>query len=515
MAIVSLSATPSSSLIATATLTVDRPRIKTISISGYRAFPPYLPTSFEVKLGDDGKDLLLYGENGSGKTSLFRAIRELFTDAAGTLNYEERQNAFAQETDDSVVVELTLGTPSEFRWQVGEVHPKETEGAPFRNFARSCLFLDYRDLLQTNFVHRKGPPDLFQLLVQTILKDLPVPSKQLAEVYQDMVCSNPYRRTTRQVSIVEGRAAHFSEALANHLPEVVTEGNRILGKLQQGTQFELTPQPVAYVYDSRSFSGQSIPLSVTYNGLAVSEPQHFLNEARLTALALSIYLAAARIIRSGRPGVLVLDDVLMGLDLKNRMPLLNLLEEEFSDWQILLFTHDHTWYELAREFTESSGKWLAKEMHLVENQQGLAPIPEIKEGLSPLDRATAHIAANDLTAAAVYLRAAFELRLKNTCQKYGIEIPFKKQVKEVKANDLWEGIVARQGKRAELQAREPIKNHPDFIPQALIQRVNMMRSTILNRLSHTNSPNFSRSEVEIARDIVLELQNHRFPNPSP
>jgi energy-coupling factor transporter ATP-binding protein EcfA2 len=496
-------------------LTVDRPRIKTISISGYRAFPPYRPTSFEVKLGDAGKNLLLYGENGSGKTSIFRALRELFTDAAGTMNYEERQNAFAQETDDSIVVELTSGTPSEFRWQVGEVHPKETEGVPFRNFARSCLFLDYRDLLQTNFVHRRGPPELFQLLVQTILKDLPVPSRPLADVYQSMVGSNPYRRTARQIGIAEASAANFSEALANHLPEVVAEGNRILGKLQEGTQFELTPQPVTYIPYLKSFGGQSIPLSVTYNGFAVNEPQHFLNEARLTALALSIYLAAARIIRAGRPGILVLDDVLMGLDLENRMPLLNLLEDEFSDWQVLLLTHDHTWYELAREFTDSSGKWTAKEMHLLENQQGFAPIPEIKEGLSSLDRAAAHLAANDLTAAAVYLRAAFELRLRNTCQKYGIEIPFKKQVKEVKANDLWEGIVARQGKRSELQSREPARNHPDFISQALIQRVNMMRSTILNRLSHTNSPNFTRSEVAIARDIVQDLQIHRFPNPSP
>ena len=515
MSTVELSAHAVSHATATAALTVERPRIKRISISGYRAFPPYRPTSFEVNLGNDGKNLLLYGENGSGKTSLFRALRDLFKDTTETLIYNDRRNAFSQEDDDSVVVELTSGTPSEYRWETGEDHPKESGGAPFREFASSCLFLDYRDLLETNFVHRNGPPDLFNLLVKTILRDLPVPNRKLLDVYQSMLWSNPHRRTVRQVSIAEARAETLTEALANHLPEVVTEGNRILAKLQSGVQFNLQPGTVEYVYVDRDFAGRSIPLTVSYNGIPVNEPQHFLNEARLTALALSIYLGAARIIRSGRLGVLVLDDVLMGLDLKNRMPLLSLLEEEFSDWQVLLLTHDHTWYELAREFTESSAMWIAKEMHLLENQHGLAPIPEIKEGLSALDRASAHLAANDLTAAAVYLRAAFEFRLKNVCQKFGIEIPFKKQVKEVKASDLWEGIVGRQGKRLELQSAEPAKNHPDFIPQALIQRVNMMRSTILNRLSHTGSPNFSRSEVETARDIVRDLCDHPFPPRKP
>jgi|GEM_PF-4988777 hypothetical protein len=39
-----------------------RQRIKRISVSGYRAFPPYKPKSLEIDLGDTGKNLLLYGE---------------------------------------------------------------------------------------------------------------------------------------------------------------------------------------------------------------------------------------------------------------------------------------------------------------------------------------------------------------------------------------------------------------------------------------------------------------------
>lgn len=491
-----------------ATPPVTHPRLRRLSISGFRAFPAYKPTSFELDLGADGKNLLLYGENGSGKTSLFRALRDLFDTSPQPRSYADHQNIFSQAEDDAISAELTAGIPSEYRWEIGEKHPKETGGDPFQAFARSCLFLDYRDLLETSFVHRVGSPNLFSLLVGTILAELPVPSRKLSEIHQSMLNAKPARQTKRPVRRAISAAAALSEVLTNHLPEVVVEGNRLLERLQKSTQFALTPRAITYSTTSRAFQDRTIALTVTYNGREVTEPQHLLNEARLTALALALYLAAARIIRSGRPGIMVLDDVLIGLDLSNRIPLLALLREEFAEWQVLLLTYDHTWYELARDYT---GDWLHKEMYLLGNQDGQPPIPEIKDGVAALERAKAHLAAHDLTAAAVYLRAAFEGRLRNVCERWGVEVPFKKQLKEVKADALWKGIVKRQEVRKELQAREPAKNHPDFIPQALIDRVAMMRSTILNRLSHTDSPNFGRSEVETTRDIVEELQRHQFP----
>lgn len=508
---VAVSATATTTVTAPASLTVARPRIKRISISGYRAFPPYRPTSFEVNLGNDGKNLLLYGENGSGKTSLFRALRDLFSVSAGTMIYNDRRNAFAQENDDSVVVELTSGAPAEYRWETGEDHPKESGGTQFREFASSCLFLDYRDLLETNFVHRQGSPDLFHLLVKTILRDLPVPSRRLFDVYQSMLWSNPRRRTVRQVGIARARAEALTEALTNHLPEVVTEGNRILQKLQSGVQFSLQPGTVEYVYDDRSFSGQIIPLKVTYNGLDVTEPQYFLNEARLTALGLSIYLAGARIIRSGRPGILVLDDVLMGLDLENRIPLLRLLVEEFVEWQVLLLTHDQFWYELAREYTSNLVMWTPKELYLVDGPALSPPIPEIRGGCDLVDRANGSISRNEFNPAANYLRIAFENKLKKVCEENKIELPFKRQIRNVTADALWKGVCERQKRRQELQGREPAKGHPDFISQILIRRVNMIRSNVLNGLSHDGSNNIKKAEVEAARDTIRDLCSHTFP----
>lgn len=487
-------------------------RIKKISISGYRAFPPYKPTSLEINLGDTGKNLLLYGENGSGKTSLFRALRDLFDTSPTPRDYATVRNIFHQDEDDSVVVSLTSGTPDEYRWEVGEPHPKTT-GDSFHAFARTCLFLEYRDLLQTNFVHRTGAPNLFDLLVNVVLPELPAPTRPLKESVIAMRDALPRgRRSKNPIRRANQAAERFCTALSGQLPELVRESNRLLTVLQPRTTIRLTP-PAAITYDKgrHDYDGQALTLGVELNGQLITEPQHFLNEARLTAIALALYLAAARLTRVGRPGIMVLDDVLIGLDTSNRIPLLQLLQSEFGDWQVLLLTYDHVWFDLAREYTERAGGWEYREMYLIPGAHAASDRPDIRASLGALKRAEAHLGANDYMAAAVYLRSAFESKLRNVCEDRGIEIPFKKQLKEVKADLLWAGLLSRQTKREELQRAEPARNHPDFIPQSLIQRVEMVRSTILNRLSHTDAPTFGRTEIETARDILCELHNHHFP----
>ena len=50
-------------------------KISTISLTDFRAFPGPAPVTFEL----GGKNLLVYGENGSGKSSLFHALDGFFS----------------------------------------------------------------------------------------------------------------------------------------------------------------------------------------------------------------------------------------------------------------------------------------------------------------------------------------------------------------------------------------------------------------------------------------------------
>ena len=51
-------------------------RIKTLTLRDFRAFPGPAPQSIEF----GGKSLLVYGENGAGKSSIFHALRAVFSD---------------------------------------------------------------------------------------------------------------------------------------------------------------------------------------------------------------------------------------------------------------------------------------------------------------------------------------------------------------------------------------------------------------------------------------------------
>ena len=79
----------------------------------------------------------------------------------------------------------------------------------------------------------------------------------------------------------------------------------------------------------------------------------FLNEARLTALATSIYFSIIKklsnIVGDNSLKILVLDDLLISLDMSNRLNLIDLLKKDFSNFQIIFFTHDKTLFEVFKD----------------------------------------------------------------------------------------------------------------------------------------------------------------------
>ena len=79
-------------------------RITKIEIKNFKAFYG----TYQVDLHKAGKNLLIYGENGSGKTSLYKAI-ELFFDSSENENidFEDYQNIF---NADKAYIKLHLRT---------------------------------------------------------------------------------------------------------------------------------------------------------------------------------------------------------------------------------------------------------------------------------------------------------------------------------------------------------------------------------------------------------------------
>ena len=77
-------------------------KINTLSLTDFRAFPGPAPATFEL----GGKNLLVYGENGSGKSSLFHALREFFRPTIQPI--DPFKNQFTQGNGGVCSVDMTF-----------------------------------------------------------------------------------------------------------------------------------------------------------------------------------------------------------------------------------------------------------------------------------------------------------------------------------------------------------------------------------------------------------------------
>ena len=99
-------------------------KIKTLKICDFRAFAGPEPVTIAL----NGKNLLVYGENGAGKSSIFHALDEFFSmSQPNALARKERlkalKNVFSGQPEDNAFIEVELddGAPAA-RWS-NKGHP--------------------------------------------------------------------------------------------------------------------------------------------------------------------------------------------------------------------------------------------------------------------------------------------------------------------------------------------------------------------------------------------------------
>lgn len=103
---------------------------------------------------------------------------------------------------------------------------------------------------------------------------------------------------------------------------------------------------------------KAIDVSLKFFGKEQDSPRLTLSEGYRNSLGLCIFLALAKR-EAGHDRPLVLDDVVVSLDRNHRGLIAELLEGEFADRQVVVFTHDRTWYAELRQQLEAS-RWRFK-----------------------------------------------------------------------------------------------------------------------------------------------------------
>jgi energy-coupling factor transporter ATP-binding protein EcfA2 len=496
-----------------------------IILQDFRGFP--IEASFDLA---GGKNLLVYGENGSGKSSLYRALVEFFNTASDARSFGWYRNIFSSGQEKSALnghVTLELSDGNRYEWKCLGQRPHTDPGQPqpvrerLRDAANRAALLDYRSLLNTNFGTLDLKKRLFTLAVTRLLSNVTVPvpggrERTIGQLWQALQATVPQRRyerhTRSRLATIAAAERIFNDALRGLLPAVQAKTADFLRYFEDSAlELNIGFPGVHYEQLAKTFSQQELDFEVKLHGVAVPGWNDLLNEARLTALALSLYLAGAALANTTPPAgaavplrILALDDVLIGLDLEHRLPLLRIIEQELATYQVLLLTHDRVWFDLAQLSVSNPENWVSYEMFSREARNGTVvfDVPVLKPETEALPEhfiklAKAQLASpnHDYRTAALYARAALEVKLKSYCSSQKVQIAYDFDGRKLTTEHFLDAIERRftwMGTGAVSLFR--------------LQHVKLFREGVLNPSAHFHPVTLAKTEVEAAIRAV-ELLN--------
>ncbi|HEW97309.1 MAG TPA: hypothetical protein ENF37_01510, partial [Beggiatoa sp.] len=139
-------------------------RILSVEIKNFKGFYG----TYNIELHQH--NLLVYGDNGSGKTSLFMALKLFLEAGVKGHAFEKHQNIFIPNDEGYVKWHIKpdpSSRPVSYEWSK---KVNETNALSIMEANKAKGFFDYKGLLETYFLHRTSPTvNLFNLLVNTLL----------------------------------------------------------------------------------------------------------------------------------------------------------------------------------------------------------------------------------------------------------------------------------------------------------------------------------------------------------
>ena len=494
-------------------------KIKKVEIRDYKAF--YGKNEFNV----DGKNLFIYGENGSGKSSFYYALKDFFQSSTETLSYDETENIFLTKAQKGKgYIEITFnpdknGTATDKKYTVKK-SSKNTYVAgdtSIRDAIKLKSFLTYKHLLGIHYIKNDKEIDLFDLLVKGVLKHFKsvaiTGNRELGELWEDVETAIEKQTSqvfniTQKKNEVDRTINAFDTAFkklfdTNSIENILKYAQPILDKFGHNIELDLNYTQAKPSTDYKSIERNHVRVKIKYLGKEIDKPHIFLNEARLSAIAISIYLGMIKRHIQGIPcKVLFLDDIFIGFDISNRLPLLEILNSYFASYLVFITTYDKPWYEFVRiNYLNNNRSWKCFEIYAGRSKKGFT-IPVVKEIKGQGNNAhldcfiqTAENYHNkgDNKAAGVYLRSAFEAILKQFC--FGkVTVKFVVDQSKLNADEFWGAT------------KKFITDHPSPAKYILTQNtkdeIDNLLPLVLNPLNH-NDINKNEHGSEIGRTINI------------
>ena len=179
--------------------------------------------------------------------------------------------------------------------------------------------------------------------------------------------------------------------------------------------------------------------------------------------------------------------------MSNRLPVIDILKDFFSDYQKFFITYDKAWYEIVKQKTQGE-QWKYIELYFKQTDTHELPIKYDYKKF--LDKAKEFKDQNDYKASIIYLRTAFEEILKIFCEKKKLKVRYTQNPKNQKSEDFWQAV---KEKETDGTLR--------YLTDQIISDIELYRSIIINPLCHSIITEAYKTEVEKSISAIEKLDN--------
>ncbi|MBN2091450.1 hypothetical protein JW964_17690 [candidate division KSB1 bacterium] len=501
-------------------------RIEKITLKNFKFFYGEVPIEIE------GKNILLYGENGSGKSCIYYAIYTFLQSILKTKDAEISKyfdagksenliNHFALDEESFIKVQFRAedGTLTEKTISKDVINTKSDTMVKEASYASDLM--NYKLLSKMHNFHNKEEIEWFKLFESEVLPFInfrepfvhytgTTGNNNAADWWTFLNKNKPdeYYKNSDEYKSFQWSIQKFNNELKFFWDTITETANDILNnqfKQNFKITFDLTGFSYVQSYPGSRYRSSKNPIlkikvelnhgSLPDGHTTITKPHIFLNEAKLTAIALSVRFAILKQkYITQAPKILVLDDLLISLDMSHRNTVLDYILSEFSDYQMIIMTHDKHFFELMKNKINKLQQNDWKYLEIYETEKDSIPQPLILESETHLQKAERFFRKKEYEAAGNFLRKEAE----NFCREF---LPKRRQFsRDFKLLNL-DGLI----NQCICYARE------SGLDLTLFQNLVSHRKFVFNPLSHDSYdvPRFN-SEVSSCIDTLKELRKIQF-----
>lgn len=435
--------------------------ISEITIDGFKAFPE------EFTLTLAGKNLLMYGENGSGKSSIYYALHCLLQSQCNSKaedyfdtrkSTESLVNIDTNKTDAYVEVKFAGSNVGYRLSKMGYKESVPQQISPLKDLNGECVFINHQFLSHISRFRNSQYIDLFPVFIKDILPFALTQDKShfISQIYDDVMkgierhgrggrVEPSYDKkilsfneeTVHIIDLINVNATHTATKLYNDYFRNAGD-NKLSISLKYENNLDKIPITgksywlrYGYIWNQETTANgdpKEVKIStkkvlqkpvialhvdeVLNDGTIrnIEKPQTYFNEAKLTAILLSIRFALLDYITAPNGRFIALDDMLISLDMSNRKKVADFLLEISSKYNIYMFTHDQSLFNylmMRVKQNKNEKRWSFQKVY--KKNENIPTI--INEDLDYISKAKRFFEITDYESSGIYLRKALEQKV--------------------------------------------------------------------------------------------------------